>query len=155
MAPRSAGVLPYRVGHAGLEVMLVHPGGPFWARRDLGAWSLPKGELEPGEDPRDAALRECREELGLDLDGPRLVDLGEIKQRGGKLVRAWAAECALDPSAVTSNTFSLEWPPRSGQVREFPEIDRAQWFSVSEARRRMLEAQVPLLDRLLERLEAA
>lgn len=128
--------------------MLVHPGGPFWARRDLGAWSIPKGEYEPEEDPLAAARREFHEELGVAApDGPGR-DLGEIRQKAGKLVRAWAFEGDLDPAQVVSNTFPVEWPPRSGRWIQVPEVDRAQWFTLEEARERINPAQVELLERL-------
>ena len=132
MGKRSAGILLHRNGAS--EVLLVHPGGPFWAKKDLGAWSIPKGEHDEGEDARDTALREFREETGTELEAAELTDLGAIKQRGGKVVQAWAAEGDLDAEAVRSNTFTMEWPPRSGQQREFPEVDRAAWFSLDEAR---------------------
>ena len=152
MPRRSAGILLYRNGVDMHEVLLVHPGGPFWAKKDLGAWSIPKGEPEPGEDPRDCALREFAEELGSPPPGGELVELGEIRQRGGKVVTAWAAEGDLDPETIHSDTFTLEWPPRSGVQREFPEVDRAAWFAPDEARRRLVPAQAELVDRLLERL---
>ena len=152
MARRSAGILLHRLAHGAPEVLLVHPGGPFWARRDAGAWSIPKGEYEDGEDPRACALREFEEELGAALPPGELVDLGSVKQRGGKLVSAWAAEGDLDVDSVHSNTFTMEWPPRSGRTAEFPEIDRAEWFGVEEAREKLVEAQTEFLDRLLERL---
>jgi predicted NUDIX family NTP pyrophosphohydrolase len=129
-------------------VLLVHPGGPAWARRDVGAWSIPKGEYEPGEDALAAARREFEEELGTPPPDAGAQDLGEIRQRGGKLVRAWAIPGDLDASAATSNTFSLEWPPRSGRWIEVPEIDRAEWFSLDDARAKLNPAQVALLDRL-------
>lgn len=148
---RSAGILLYRRREGRIEVLLVHPGGPFWARRDLGAWSIPKGEYESDEEPLRAARREFQEELGTAApDGPTL-DLGEIRQKGGKLVRAWALEGDLDPEQIVSNTFPLEWPPRSGQWIEVPEVDRAGWFSLDEARVRINPAQVTLLERLGER----
>jgi predicted NUDIX family NTP pyrophosphohydrolase len=152
MPARSAGLLPFRRTARGLEVLLVHPGGPFWARRDEGAWSLAKGELEPGEEPLAAAVREVEEETGFRLEGPYLP-LGEVVQRGGKRVVAWAVEGELDPAAVRSQPFSLEWPPRSGRLREFPEVDRAAWFALPEARRRLLPSQLPFLD-ALERVVA-
>jgi predicted NUDIX family NTP pyrophosphohydrolase len=152
MAKQSAGILLYRLRSGEPEVLLVHPGGPFWARKDRGTWSIPKGEYEEGDDPRAAALREFEEETGSPLDAAELLELGAIKQRGGKVVTAWAAEGDLDPSTLTSNTFTLEWPPRSGKVREFPEVDRAEWFALAEARTKILPAQGELLDRLLERL---
>jgi predicted NUDIX family NTP pyrophosphohydrolase len=143
MAKTSAGILLHRRG----EVLLVHPGGPFWARKDLGAWSIPKGEVEPGEDPRARALLEFAEETGTSLDA-ELRELGEISQKGGKVVLAFAAEGDLDAEAIASNTFELEWPPRSGRRQTFPEVDRAAWFSLEEARRRINPAQAELLDRL-------
>ncbi|CAA9530014.1 MAG: MutT-like protein [uncultured Solirubrobacteraceae bacterium] len=148
MPKRSAGILLHRGTGGDVEVLLVHPGGPFWAKKDLGAWSIPKGEVDEGEDPRACALREFEEETGTRLDGDGLVDLGEIRQRAGKTVRAWAAEGDLDADAVTSNTFEIEWPPRSGRMQTFPEVDRAAWFALDEARRRILPAQAELLDRL-------
>jgi predicted NUDIX family NTP pyrophosphohydrolase len=149
---RSAGIVLHRQCNDRTEVLLVHPGGPFWARRDLGVWSIPKGEYEPGEDPLAAALREFEEELGSPApDGDR-QDLGEIRQRSGKLVRAWAVAGDLDVSRMHSNTFELEWPPRSGKTAEFPEVDRAEWFELDLARQKIVGAQSALLDRLSERL---
>jgi predicted NUDIX family NTP pyrophosphohydrolase len=148
---RSAGILLYRRRGQQIEVLLVHPGGPFWARRDEGAWSIPKGEYEPDEDPLLAARREFQEELGAPPpDGPT-IDLGEIRQKGRKLVRAWALEGDFDPDELVSNTFPLQWPPRSGKWIQVPEVDRAQWFSLLEARARVNPAQATLLDRLGER----
>ena len=152
MPRRSAGILLHRPGMDGPEVLLVHPGGPYWARRDEGGWSIPKGEHEEDEDARSCALREFAEELGTPPPDAPLTDLGEVRQRAGKRVTAWALAGDLDASAVRSNTFMLEWPPRSGQLREFPEVDRAGWFSIAEARRKLLPAQTPFLDRLLEHL---
>jgi predicted NUDIX family NTP pyrophosphohydrolase len=150
VAARSAGLLLHRRSNGSLEVLLVHPGGPFWARRDLGAWSVPKGEYEPDEDALAAARREFSEELGASPpDGP-VHDLGEVRQKSGKLVRAWALEGDLDVSNVTSNTFELEWPPRSGKTIEVPEVDRAEWFALPVAREKINPAQVPLLERLLD-----
>jgi predicted NUDIX family NTP pyrophosphohydrolase len=147
---QSAGIVLHRRTANGLEVLLVHPGGPIWARRDAGAWSIPKGECADGEDPLGAARREFAEELGTQPpDGP-VEELGEVKQKGGKVVRAWALEGELDAGAVRSNTFDLEWPSRSGRIQQFPEVDRAQWFTVSEAREKINPAQVALLDRLEE-----
>jgi predicted NUDIX family NTP pyrophosphohydrolase len=144
----SAGVLLYRRTPA-LEVLLVHPGGPFFARKDAGAWSIPKGELEPGEDPEARARIEFAEETGTALPGDVPVRaLGEIKQKGGKVVHAFAAEGDLDADAIVSNTFELQWPPRSGRRQTFPEVDRAAWFRLDEARERINPAQVELLDRL-------
>jgi len=152
VAKRSAGILLYRVVRGAPEVLLVHPGGPFWARRDAGAWSIPKGEYEPGDDPRTCALREFEEETGAALPPGELIDLGDVKQKGGKVVSAWAAEGDLDADAVRSNTFTMEWPPRSGRTVEFPEIDRAGWFGVDAAREKLVTAQAEFLDRLSERL---
>lgn len=153
-ARESAGVLVFR-NRADPEVLLVHPGGPFWAKKDLGAWSIPKGEPGEGEDLRRCALRELAEELGpaAPLLGPEdLIELGSIRQKGGKVVHAWAAEGEFDPAALSSNSFELEWPPRSGARREFPEVDRAGWFDPAGARRKILPAQAELVDRLLESL---
>jgi predicted NUDIX family NTP pyrophosphohydrolase len=150
MPERSAGILLYRVGDRGLEVLLVHPGGPFFARKDDGAWGIPKGVYEDDEAPLAAARREFAEELGSPSpDGPAL-DLGEIRQKNGKRVTAWALEGDLDADVITSNTFTIEWPPRSGRHQEFPEIDRAGWFTLDAARVKILAAQAPLLDRLAE-----
>jgi predicted NUDIX family NTP pyrophosphohydrolase len=150
----SAGILLYRLVGGAPEVLLVHPGGPFWARRDLGAWTIPKGELEAGESALDCALRELGEELGAAPAVSRadLVELGSVRQKAGKVVEAWAAEADFDPARLRSNTFMLEWPPRSGAEREFPEVDRAEWFVPDRAREKILPAQEPLLDRLLEHL---
>ena len=148
MPQRSAGILLYRGTGAALEVLLVHPGGPFFARKDAGAWSIPKGLYEEGEQPLACARREFAEELGSPCpDGPAL-ELGEIRQRNGKRVVAFAVRGDLDAEAITSNTFELEWPPRSGRTQAFPEVDRAAWFSLGAAREKLLAAQVPLLERL-------
>ena len=146
---RSAGLLLYRRAPE-LEVLLVHPGGPFFAKKDDGVWSVPKGEYEPDEDPLAAAVREFEEELGSPPPAGERIDLGEIKQRAGKIVTAWAVEGDIDASAVVSNTFEMEWPPRSGRTAEFPEIDRAEWFDLTTARTKILAAQQPFLDRLAE-----
>jgi predicted NUDIX family NTP pyrophosphohydrolase len=154
-ATRSAGILLYRRAAAAPELLLVHPGGPYWAKRDLGAWSIPKGECEPGEEARGCALRELGEELGEaapGLDPGALTELGTVRQKGGKEVEAWAAEADFDPARLRSNTFRVEWPPRSGVEREFPEVDRAEWFEPEQARLRLIAAQVDFVDRLLERL---
>jgi predicted NUDIX family NTP pyrophosphohydrolase len=150
MPSRSAGILLHRGSGDALEVLLVHPGGPYWARKDAGAWSIPKGEHDESEDSRAAAVREFEEETGQPLPLPpeQLADLGTIRQRGGKEVRAWAGAGALDVDLVVSNTFSAEWPPRSGRMLQFPEVDRAAWFSLAEARERINPAQAELLDRL-------
>lgn len=149
MPKTSAGLLPYRNSGAQLEIFLVHPGGPFWAKKDDCAWSIPKGEFTAGEDPLAAAQREFHEETGFTVAGP-FTPLTPVKQPGGKIVTAWAVEAPhLDPAALRSNTFSLEWPPRSGKTREFPEIDRAAWFDLPTARGKIFQGQRPLLDELL------
>jgi len=146
----SAGILLHRVREGVREVFLVHPGGPFWAKRDALAWSIPKGEYEPGEDPRAVALREFEEETGQSVGGA-MHPLQACRQPGGKTVVAWAVEGDCDAANIRSNTFSLEWPPRSGRQREFPEVDRAGWFDLAQARQKILPGQAPLLDEL-ERL---
>jgi predicted NUDIX family NTP pyrophosphohydrolase len=143
----SAGLLLYR-RRGDLEIFLVHPGGPFWAKKDLGAWSLPKGEFDNGEDPLEAAKREFTEETGFPIDG-EFHQLEPLKQRGGKVVHAWAVEADCDASQIRSNLFSIEWPPKSGQMRKFPEVDRAQWFNIPEARKRILAGQSGFIDQLL------
>ncbi|MDM9628747.1 NUDIX domain-containing protein [Rhizobium sp. S152] len=144
MPKRSAGLLIYRIRGAGCEVLLVHPGGPFWAKKDDGAWSIPKGLVEPGEDELEAARRETREELGVGIDG-RFEHLGEYRQPGGKIVVAWAVQAEVDTENIRSNLFQMEWPPRSGAMAEFPEVDRAGWFTLDEAGRKLLKGQQPLL----------
>jgi predicted NUDIX family NTP pyrophosphohydrolase len=151
----SAGLLLYRRRDAGVEILIGHMGGPFWARKDEAAWSIPKGEYGPGEEPFAVALREFEEELGSPAPATDFVALGEVKQSGGKVLTVWAAEGDLDAETAHSNTFSLEWPPRSGRIQEFPEIDRAAWLPVDEARTKLVRGQVPLLDRLLESLDGA
>jgi predicted NUDIX family NTP pyrophosphohydrolase len=136
----------------GVELLLVHPGGPFWARKDDGAWSIPKGEYDDGEDPLAVAKREFAEELGGAADGA-VADLGEVTQAGRKVVRAFALEGDLEVNRLTSNTFEMEWPPRSGHRQSFPEVDRAEWFSPAEARRKILSGQRPFIDRLLALVE--
>jgi predicted NUDIX family NTP pyrophosphohydrolase len=150
---RSAGLLMFRRRPAGAEVLLAHPGGPFWARRDLASWTLPKGEIDPGEDPLAAARREFLEETGFASPGP-FLPLGEQKQKSGKRISAWAFEGDADPARLESNRFEMEWPPRSGRMQSFPEIDRVQWFDLTEARRRLIAGQVPFLDALQALLEA-
>ena len=162
MAKTSAGILLFRrTGGAapepGIEVLLVHPGGPFWARKDLGAWSVTKGEYAESEDPVACALRELGEELGPTapaLDAADLIELGEVRQKGGTTVACWAAEAEFDPATLASNEFELEWPPRSGKRQSFPEVDRAEWFDLAAAREKLIPAQAELIDRLLERLGA-
>jgi predicted NUDIX family NTP pyrophosphohydrolase len=147
---RSAGVLLYRREPDGtVAVLLGHMGGPFWARKDDGAWSIPKGEYADGEDPLAAARREFAEELGSPVPAAELVPLGDLRA-GGKVLTVWAAEGDLDATAIRSNTFPLEWPPRSGRVQEFPEVDRAAWFGVQEARTKLVAGQLPYLQRLLD-----
>lgn len=144
MGKTSAGLLMFRRRHETIEVFLVHPGGPFWGKKDLGAWSISKGEYLADEDPLLAAMRELAEETGLQ-PGTAFIELTPIKQAGGKVVRAWAFEGDADPTVITSNSFSMEWPPHSGQQQNFPEVDRAAWFSIEEAKERILKGQVPLL----------
>ena len=153
---QSAGLVLHRERDGVVEVLLGHMGGPLWARKDAGAWTIPKGEIDPDEDAHAAALREFAEELGVpapDGDGPDL-DLGQVRQRAGKLVTAWARRADLDVTRIASNTFALEWPPRSGRMQEFPELDRAQWFSLTSARGLVVSGQVELLDRLDAALDA-
>jgi predicted NUDIX family NTP pyrophosphohydrolase len=152
--PRSAGLLLFRRASDGVEVLLVHPGGPVWAKRDHGAWSIPKGEYGEDEDPLAAARREFAEELGSPPPDGETIDLGEVRQKAGKVVCAWALAGDLDPGELVSNTFTMEWPPRSGRTREFPEVDRAQWFELGEARERINPAQAALLDRLADAVSA-
>lgn len=153
MPRHSAGIVLWRRqpgarGAAAFDVLLVHPGGPLWTRRDEGWWSIPKGEPGTGEAALEAAEREFAEELGFPLPAGQRVDLGEVRQRSGKRVHAWAVEGDLDPASIASTTFEIEWPPRSGAVRAFPEVDRAGWFGPVEARRKILASQAPFLDRL-------
>ena len=152
MARTSAGVLLHRRGPDGVEVLIGHMGGPFWARKDDGAWSIPKGEHGPDEDSFAVALREFQEETGSPVPASDFLPLGPVRQSGGKVLTVWAAEGDLDADATASNTFELEWPPRSGRVQQFPEIDRTAWVAVDVARTKLVTGQVPLLDRLLERL---
>jgi predicted NUDIX family NTP pyrophosphohydrolase len=149
MAVKSAGILIYRRRAGAIEVLLVHPGGPFWARKDAGAWSLPKGEYADEEDPEAAARREFQEETGWTIKR-ELRPLGEVRQKAGKAVTAFAAEGDFDPASLESNRFEMEWPPRTGKRASFPEIDRAKWFSLAEASEKMIEGQRPLLERLEE-----
>lgn len=148
MPARSAGVVLFRRTPTGPEFLLVHPGGPFWAKRDDGAWSIPKGEYAADEDAREVALRELEEEIGLAIAPGELVPLTPVRQRGGKVVSAWAAEAEWDPVNLRSNTFRLEWPPRSGKMAEFPEVDRAAWMTLEAARAKLNPAQLPLLEEL-------
>jgi predicted NUDIX family NTP pyrophosphohydrolase len=151
-AKRSAGIVLYRLKGDDLEVLLVHPGGPFWVNKDAGAWSIPKGEYEDAEDPEACARREFREETGTELAPGQLAGLGSVKQKSGKHVTAWAAEGDLDPATVISNTFEMEWPPRSGGKQSFPEVDRAEWFDLDTARQKLNPAQAAFIDRLADLL---
>jgi predicted NUDIX family NTP pyrophosphohydrolase len=151
MPKRSAGLLMYRRHNRELEVFLVHPGGPFWAKKDLGAWSISKGEYVEGELPLEAARREFEEETGFAATGD-FLELGVVQQAGGKVVMAWAFEGDCDPSKLVSNRCEIEWPPRSGRKIEIPEVDRGSWFSIAEARERILKSQAPFLDRLQQNL---
>lgn len=146
----SAGILLFRPAGDSVEVLLVHPGGPFWAKKDAGAWSIPKGEVGDGEEPLACALRELEEELGapFSIAPEELVELGSVRQKGGKVVHCWAARGEFDPAGLRSNTFTMEWPPRSGVEREFPEVDRAEWFDLAPAREKINLAQAEFLDRL-------
>ncbi len=153
MPKRSAGLLMFRWREGTLEVFLVHPGGPFWARKDDGAWSIPKGEYEEDEDPLAAARREFEEETGFAAEG-RFTPLGEIKQAGGKVVTAWAVEGDCDASLLKSNLFPMEWPPKSGRMQEFPEVDRAGWFPIEAARMKLLKGQTRFLDQLAARVQS-
>lgn len=143
----SAGLLDYRRNAGVLEVLLTHPGGPLWTRRDEGAWMIPKGEVNPGEDLLDAARREFHEETGFQAEGTFLA-IAPIRQKAGKVVHCWAFEGDFDPAQIRSNDFEMEWPPHSGKIVRFPEVDRAQWFDLTQARKKMLPSQLPLLDEL-------
>src|ERR1700761_1974312 len=150
MSKQSAGILLYRKRSGALEVFLVHPGGPFWAKKDAGAWSIPKGEYAEGEAPLDAAKREFLEETGFTAEGD-FVELGQVRQAGGKLVSAWAVEGDLDPAMLVSNVCLIDWPPRSGRKMEIPEVDRGEWFTVDAARDKILKGQVVFLDLLVQK----
>lgn len=152
MPKRSAGLLLFRRSGRAIEVLLVHPGGPFWARKDEGAWSIPKGEYDPSENPQAVAMREFEEETGARPPGEPLA-LGSFRQSSAKLIDVWALEGAFDPASLVSNMFAMEWPPRSGRTQQFPEVDRAAWFEVDEAERRIVKGQRPVLAMLLQRLQ--
>ena len=154
MAKRSAGILLYRGAGDALELLLVHPGGPFWAKKDLGAWSIPKGEYETGEDPLAVAKREFEEELGVIAPDGAYRELGEIAQPSRKVVTAWAVEGEFDPANLKSNQFEMEWPPKSGRKQSFPEVDRAAWFALADARAKILPGQAGFIDRLAALLRA-
>jgi len=149
----SAGILMYRLKDERLQVLLVHPGGPFWAKKDEGAWSIPKGLIDQGEDPLEAAKREFEEETGFSVSG-RFISIGEVRLGSGKIIKAWAVKGDLDPSGIRSNTFRMQWPPRSGRVQEFPEVDRAEWFDIEEAQKRINQGQVGLLEELKRRIQS-
>lgn len=147
MPKQSAGLLLFRVVAGNLEVLLVHPGGPFWAKKDDGSWSIPKGELREGEDPFEAAIREFKEELGSSVTG-KAIPLKPLRQPSGKIIFAWGVNGDFDTTTLKSNTFTMEWPTQSGQQREFPEVDRAAWFEIEEAKRKIHQGQVPLIEEL-------
>ncbi|MFZ0391246.1 MAG: NUDIX domain-containing protein [Calditrichia bacterium] len=149
MPKKSAGILMYRIKDSQVRVLLLHMGGPFWAKKDAGAWSIPKGEYGEDEEPQQAARREFREETGSEINGP-FIPLAPLQQKGGKWVHAFAAEGDFNPGSLKSNTFPLEWPPKSGRMQEFPEADRAAWFDLPQAREKILKSQIPLLDELEE-----
>ena len=151
MAKKSAGILLYRFQNKNLEVFLVHPGGPFWAKKDDGAWSIPKGEFEDDEEPLTAAKREFEEETGLKISGG-FIELNPVKQKSGKMVYAWAVEGNMDPAKIKSNTFEIEWPPKSGKMKAFPEIDKAEWFNMNNAKKKIIEAQSSLIEDLENKL---
>jgi len=151
MTKKSAGIFMYRFREMKLQVFLVHPGGPFWSRKDKAAWSIPKGEFDDLEAPLEAAKREFQEETGISVTGD-FIDLGEVKQPGRKIIYVWAVEGDCDPAAIKSNTFEMQWPPKSGKYKSFPEVDRAGWFSLGAAREKLHKGQVVLIDRLAEKL---
>ena len=150
---RSAGILLFRRTGPGVEVLLGHMGGPFWARRESGGWSVPKGEYEPDEQPEAAARREFQEELGVPVPAGELIELGEVRQKSGKVVTVWAIDSDFNPADVIPGTFDLEWPTGSGRIEQFPEIDRVEWFELDQARDKIVAGQQPFLDRLREHLD--
>ena len=153
MALQSAGILLYRITNKILEVLLVHLGGPFWIKKDAGAWTIPKGELNKNEDPFDAAIREMNEETGVTLKG-EFIELTPVKQKAGKLVYAWAKEQGVDPAEIKSNEFEIEWPPKSGKKKSFPEIDKAAWFDIKTAKEKINPGQLPLIEELIIKLKS-
>jgi predicted NUDIX family NTP pyrophosphohydrolase len=152
MPKKSAGILLYRVKEEGPQVFLVHPGGPFWARKDIGVWSIPKGEFEDDEDPLTAAIREMQEETGIKVNEP-FIELNPAKLKSGKIIYAWAAKGDVDPENIVSNTFEMEWPPRSGKKQSFAEVDRADWFTIEEGKNKIISGQVSLLEQLQQILK--
>jgi len=151
MAKKSAGLLLYRFINSSPEVLLVHPGGPFWVNKDLGAWSVPKGEFDQDEEPLTAAIREVKEELGIDVSGD-FIELMPAKQKSGKIIYTWGVAHNFNPEDIISNTFELEWPPKSGKTIVIPEVDRASWFNIEDAKRKIIPAQIPIIDDLLEKV---
>lgn len=149
---KSAGILLYRFHNNSIELLLVHPGGPYWAKRDAGAWSIPKGEFDENEDPLDAAVREMEEETGAKVSG-KFMELTPVKQKSGKLIYAWGIEGNFNPGEINSNSFEIEWPPKSGKKISFPEIDKAAWFKPDEAKKRIMEGQIPLIEEIVEKLQ--
>ena len=152
MPPKSAGIVLYRIQNNGIEVFLVHPGGPFWSKKDDGAWSIPKGEFNENEEPLAAAKREFQEETGIKISG-EFIQLSPVKQKSGKMVYAWAVEGDIDPEKIKSNHFEIEWPPRSGKMKSFPEIDKAAWFQLGDAQKKILEAQSALIRELESKIQ--
>ena len=151
MSKKSSGILLYRIRNKNLEVLLVHPGGPFWKNKDEGAWSIPKGEFDENEEPLDAAIREMKEETGVILKGD-LIELTPVKQKSGKLVYAWAKEHDIDPAEIKSNEFEMEWPPKSGKKKMFPEIDKAEWFTIKTAKEKIIAAQWLMIEELTKKM---
>ena len=152
MSQKSAGIVLYRIQNSSIEVFLVHPGGPYWAKKDDGAWSIPKGEFDENEEPLAAAKREFQEETGIQISG-EFIQLNPVKQKGGKRVYAWAVKGDIDPAKIKSNSFEIEWPPRSGKMKSFPEIDKAAWFPLSEAQKKIIEAQSALIKELESKIQ--
>lgn len=151
MPKKSAGILLYRFNNEETEIFLVHPGGPFWAKKDFGAWSIPKGEFEEGENPLYAAKREMEEETGIKVSG-EFIELTPVKQNSGKLIYAWAVEGNFNAAEIKSNTFEIEWPPKSGMKKSFPEVDKAAWFNIDEAKKKISEGQLPLINEIKTKL---
>ena len=152
MQKKSAGILLYRFHNNCIEILLVHPGGPYWAKKDAGAWSIPKGEFEENEDPLNAATREMKEETGVTISG-EFIELTPVKQKSRKLIYAWGVQGNINPEELTSNTFEIEWPPRSGKKKSFPEIDKAAWFKPEEAKKKIIEGQIPLIEEIEKKLQ--